>query len=420
MSVFSQFSHNIFGSFFGKKKQETTREIGNVEDTNADSIPSFSVLNHSNSNSNSTEYLEPLAVTKRTNIFSGNDIESNDTNEIIDYNLKKLRNHQEDVITTRIEASNELTETNKSTKSEVNSSPLSSTTLDHKKTTTDIHHNLDSKEDFETDSDLNSDSDSDSESESDSDFDSSTDTDSNSESASASESESTSKSNPNDTNANNKEKPVIYLSSSPKQQQQQQQQPKDKLKLKHNSIDDMILEDLDLDKLIYNVPPPFIKMSNLNPMDTIPLKRCRDSMSVPANLTKFSTTAMGRSLISRGNILRHSLRGNNDSSKAIPGIRTIELRKPDPNKLSVSPPSIPSTRRHSTLPLSISLSNSFSSKERSAPLSTSLLAIQYEQPSFTSLMNEEANAKEDMTDSEPSLYPFEEEEEEYDIFDYDL
>jgi len=408
MSLLTQFSQNIFSSLFGKKKissQEGTREIGSVEDTNSDcSIPSFSILNRPNKNEHN--YIHSSTLSQRENIFFGKDFESNDTNEIIDYNLKKLRNHHDDVITTCIDASGELINTKSSEnengqtdlkiKTKTNGSPSINVTLTNIKTDDDESDN----ESNDSDSSLSTDTNSSAEIKFDSDDDADDDSDDDS----------------NNTNVNSTEKSYLYLNNNSHEKLQQQQPQKNKVISKHNSIDDIILEDLDMDKLIYNVPPPFIKISNINPMDTIPLKRFNDSISMPANLTKFSTSALGQSYISRSNILSRSL-GTQDSSNAIPGIKTIELKKLDSNsKLSVP---LSSSLRRSGIPLS----NNFSPKELSAPLSTSLLAIQYEQPSFASLISGENNTHEEVSDTEPSYYPIIEEEgedEEYDIFSYDL
>jgi len=384
MSLLSHIPKNFFSSLFGKKKTETSKEVRTTEDTTYESIPSFSILNRSDSSD--TDYFQS---SKRANIFFGNDIESNDTNEIIDHNLKKLRQPQDDVITTCIDASGELIKCD-DCKSKVYSSPSLNATLTNIKANTGITDNIDPIKDSN----------------------SSTKTKTNSELISNSDS--------NHIDINSNEKPILSLNTSLPQKQQQQE--RNKLQFIHNSFDDNVLENLDRNKFSYNNPPPFIKINGRNSMDTIPLKRYyRESESVPENFEIYNSSTMGRSFTNRSNILSHSLGVTKGIFNPIPGIRTIELKKLDPNKLSVTP--IPSGVKRSTIPRS-SLSSSFSPKDLSAPLSTSLLAIQYDHPSFASLISDEANSNNEISDTEPSYYPFNEEEEEeneeYDIFSYDL
>ncbi|KAG4101718.1 hypothetical protein H8356DRAFT_985244 [Neocallimastix lanati (nom. inval.)] len=357
MSLLSHISKNFFSSLFGKKKTETSREIRTTEDSISESIPSFSILNRSDTSN--TDYLQP---SKRANIFFGNDIESNDTNEIIDYNLKKLRQPQDDVITTCIDASGELIKCD-DCKIKVYSSPSLNATLTNIKTNTGITDNKDSIKDSN----------------------SSTKTKTNSEL------ESNSDSNYIDNNSN--EKPILCISSSLSHKQQQE---RNKSQFMYNSLDDHILENLDRNKISYNNPPPFLKINGRNSMDTIPLKRFRESESVPENFTIYNSSTMGHSFTNRNNILSHSLGATKGTFNPIPGIKTIELKKIDPNKLSVNP--IPSVVKRSTIPLN-SLSSSFSPKDLSAPLSTSLLAIQYDHPSLASLISDDANSNNEISDT---------------------
>jgi len=406
MSLLSHLSQNLFSGLFGKKK-ENKREV-QVQDETSNSIPSFSILNHSLSKNSDNDYLRPeSAIPKRENIFFGKDIESNDTNEIIDYNLRKLRKNSE-VITTHIGTSTE------SGKLKPNNTIVN--TLDtEKKNDTNLTLNKDTNEKqkveenspenkSDIESDNKSESESDTENENDSDLSSNSDTDSDSDAVDTDEDKSTICSNQNQSGT-----PL------------QKKETKKSKHSRHSSIDDIILEDFDMDKLIYNVPPPFIKVNNPNPLDSIPVIKFNDSISVPASLTmsKYRNTNLSNSYSSR-NILSSSVSSNGDRSLTIPGIRTIELKRPksnnDPKRTSQAFSF--GKRRLSGVPIA----TSFSPKELSAPLSTSLLALQNEQPSFASLISEETPSNDPSNDADSSFYVIDEEdsEDDYDIFNYSM
>ncbi|ORX87204.1 hypothetical protein BCR32DRAFT_324561 [Anaeromyces robustus] len=434
MSLLSHFSQSLFSSLFNKKKEtnnkdNTTREIDTSSTNSLSSIPSFSILNHSltnniNNNYNLNDYNSTIVT--RENIFFGKDIDTNDTHEIINYNLKKLRNGQklgsmdekekkneEDIIIHPIE--------------ELSSEPIIESNIIEREL---INKSIHTKNVNEIENDNDNNNDNESLMESDNDDNDKTETEIETEIEDENENENTSDEDDDEDETENESNTSIDSDTNKNQDQNQNQnqnknqQEKSKIKSKHNSIDSLtdsiIAEDLDLDKLIYNVPPSFTRINNSNIKEGFPMLRFTDSMSVPASMTKFRQTPMGRSYATR-NILSLS-RSYNSSPKnttttttpntnttttnppylTIPGIKTIELPKS-------SLKSNHHLRKRSTLALSLSLSNSFS-----APLSTSLLAIQ--QPSMINDDNDDDDIQNITNDSEDSYDPFDDEEEEYDIF----
>jgi len=397
MSLLSQLSQNLFSNLFGRKKVND-RNVKIQDDTNSlvsnsNSIPSFSVLNRSLSRSSDNDYLPPEStIVKRENIFFGKDIESNDTNEIINYNLQKLRKNS-DVITTKIVTSTNspktnILDTNKNNISSLNSEKKTDTNL---KLDNDVNekkclNNLEDKEESDSDTDSDTDSDSNSDAE--------TENDKNSNLSSSLDSNST------------KSTSTVHESVISK---------KENKRSKHSSLDDIILEDLDMDKLIYNVPPPMIKVKNVNPMDSIPIIKYNDSISVPASLTmaKYRDATLNNHSYSSRNILSSSMSYN--GNQILPGIRTIELKKPNLNvrpnlNTRLTPPTYNYGKRKLSVP--------HTPKELAAPLSTSLLALQNEQPSFASLITDDTPSN-DLSNESDSFYVYEEDDsdDDYDIFD---
>jgi len=414
MSLLLTLSQNLFSSLFSKKKVEetTSREISSVDDTIfTNSIPSFSILNQSR-NPKYDNYNQPSNLTKRENIFFGKDIDSNDTNEIIDYNLKKLRRNH-DVIASQIKTSSEpLKEKNNDIKTKVTINKLTLNEFNNNSNTSNaINSSRDDKKIKEKKEKVNDRDDDD-------DDDTETKDESESEIESGSESETEKDNDNDDDDDSDSERSTIFVHQNPSKTSLQQQNKKNISK--HSSIDDIILEDLNMDNLIYNVPPPMIKistmdsksMSLMNTLDTIPLKRCKDTMSVPPSMTKFRQ--QGKTYNANRNILSRSI-GTSGNSSNIPGIRTIELRRPNPDE-NHQPQSYSFERKIlSTIPVP----SRYTSKELTSPLSSSLLALQNEQPSLASLISDESHSNETANNTDSSYYVYDDDDDD-DIFNYSM
>jgi len=420
MSLFSTLSQNLFSTLFSRKKIE---EISSVDDTiSTNSIPSFSILNQSR-DFKCDDYNQPSTVTKRENIFFGKDIDSNDTNEIIDYNLKKLRRNH-DVIASQIKTSSEpLEEKSNDIKAKVTINKLTLNEFNNNHDT-DTNNGIDNnrgnkkindKEEKVNDSDDDSDDvDNDDGTETENEFESDI------ESGSESETEKDVDDDDDNDDSSDSERSTIFVHQNPSKASLQQQQNKKNLS-KHSSIDDIILEDLNMDKLIYNVPPPMIKistmdsksMSMMNTLDIIPMKRCKDTMSVPPSMTKFRQ--QGKTYNANRNILSRSL-GSPGSTSNIPGIRTIELRKPNPNDNHQPQAHSFGRKILSTIPVP----SRYTSKELVSPLSSSLLALQNEQPSLASLISDESHSNETINNTDSSYYVYDDDDDDDDIFNYSM